>query len=157
MLFLPSNNHGSAAHFEVFHLMTRILDATSSLCVPLPPGESWLFGCWVVIKLFLTWSLESSALDFKMAPVGPQLTLVEDSLRVGLCWPDLPQLLILPSLPLGGGCIQFLCACLAELAPMVPLQEACSCAFSCFPLWRNLRVNTREGEVWLGIKDQAGP
>ncbi|KAM7316026.1 hypothetical protein ACRRTK_024706 [Alexandromys fortis] len=32
------NNHGSAAHFEVFHLMTRILDATSSLCVPLPPG-----------------------------------------------------------------------------------------------------------------------
>lgn len=35
---LRLNNHGSAAHFEVFHLMTRILDATSSLCVPLPPG-----------------------------------------------------------------------------------------------------------------------
>ncbi|KAK7834895.1 hypothetical protein U0070_022866 [Myodes glareolus] len=35
---VETNNHGSAAHFEVFHLMTRILDATSSLCVPLPPG-----------------------------------------------------------------------------------------------------------------------
>ncbi|XP_038171257.1 gamma-secretase-activating protein [Arvicola amphibius] len=35
---LHLNNHGSAAHFEVFHLMTRILDAASSLCVPLPPG-----------------------------------------------------------------------------------------------------------------------
>ncbi|KAH0513693.1 Gamma-secretase-activating protein [Microtus ochrogaster] len=35
---LHLNNHGSAAHFEVFHLMTRILDATSSLCIPLPPG-----------------------------------------------------------------------------------------------------------------------
>lgn len=78
--------------------MTRILDATSSLCVPLPPGESWLFGCRVVIKLFLTWSPESSALNFKMAPVCPQLTLVEDSLKVGLHW---PELLILPSLPLG--------------------------------------------------------
>lgn len=32
------NNHGSAADFEVFHLMTRILDAASSLCFPLPPG-----------------------------------------------------------------------------------------------------------------------
>ncbi|CAO2617106.1 Gamma-secretase-activating protein [Lemmus lemmus] len=35
---LHLNNHGSAADFEVFHLMTRILDATSSLCIPLPPG-----------------------------------------------------------------------------------------------------------------------
>ncbi|XP_052576602.1 gamma-secretase-activating protein isoform X2 [Peromyscus californicus insignis] len=32
------NNHGSAADFEVFHLMTRILDAANSLCCPLPPG-----------------------------------------------------------------------------------------------------------------------
>ncbi|XP_051030778.1 gamma-secretase-activating protein isoform X2 [Phodopus roborovskii] len=32
------NNHGSVADFEVFHLMTRILDATNSLCFPLPPG-----------------------------------------------------------------------------------------------------------------------
>ncbi|XP_051008058.1 gamma-secretase-activating protein [Acomys russatus] len=32
------NNHGSAADFEVFHLMTRVLDATNSLCLPLPPG-----------------------------------------------------------------------------------------------------------------------
>ncbi|KAL1777868.1 gamma-secretase-activating protein isoform X1 [Sigmodon hispidus] len=35
---LHLNNHGSAADFEVFHLMTRILDATHSLCFPLPPG-----------------------------------------------------------------------------------------------------------------------
>lgn len=47
LLSLPSNKHGSAAEFEVFHLMTRILDATNSLCFPLPPGESWLFGCLV--------------------------------------------------------------------------------------------------------------
>ncbi|XP_029391451.1 gamma-secretase-activating protein isoform X2 [Mus pahari] len=32
------NSHCSAADFEVFHLMTRILDAASSLCLPLPPG-----------------------------------------------------------------------------------------------------------------------
>ncbi|XP_042128837.1 gamma-secretase-activating protein isoform X3 [Peromyscus maniculatus bairdii] len=32
------NDHGSAADFEVFHLMTRILDAANSLCCPLPPG-----------------------------------------------------------------------------------------------------------------------
>ncbi|XP_060229927.1 gamma-secretase-activating protein isoform X2 [Meriones unguiculatus] len=32
------NDRGSAADFEVFHLMTRILDATNSLCFPLPPG-----------------------------------------------------------------------------------------------------------------------
>ncbi|XP_040591100.1 gamma-secretase-activating protein isoform X4 [Mesocricetus auratus] len=38
LLSLPSNKHGSAAEFEVFHLMTRILDATNSLCFPLPPG-----------------------------------------------------------------------------------------------------------------------
>ncbi|XP_031235936.1 gamma-secretase-activating protein isoform X2 [Mastomys coucha] len=37
-LVLHLNNHGSAADFEVFHLMTRILDAASSLCFPLPPG-----------------------------------------------------------------------------------------------------------------------
>lgn len=35
---LHLNEHGSAADFEVFHLMTRILDAASSLCFPLPPG-----------------------------------------------------------------------------------------------------------------------
>ncbi|XP_052029060.1 gamma-secretase-activating protein isoform X2 [Apodemus sylvaticus] len=35
---LHLNNHGSAADFEVFHLMTRILDAASSLSFPLPPG-----------------------------------------------------------------------------------------------------------------------
>ncbi|XP_076788250.1 gamma-secretase-activating protein isoform X5 [Arvicanthis niloticus] len=35
---LHLNNHGSAADFEIFHLMTRILDAASSLCFPLPPG-----------------------------------------------------------------------------------------------------------------------
>ncbi|XP_036037141.1 gamma-secretase-activating protein isoform X3 [Onychomys torridus] len=32
------NHHGSAADFEIFHLMTRILDAANSLCCPLPPG-----------------------------------------------------------------------------------------------------------------------
>lgn len=35
---LHLNEHGSPADFEVFHLMTRILDAASSLCFPLPPG-----------------------------------------------------------------------------------------------------------------------
>lgn len=35
---LHLNEHGSTADFEVFHLMTRILDAASSLCSPLPPG-----------------------------------------------------------------------------------------------------------------------
>lgn len=35
---LHLNEHGSTADFEVFHLMTRILDAASSLCFPLPPG-----------------------------------------------------------------------------------------------------------------------
>lgn len=34
---LHLNEHGSPADFEVFHLMTRILDAASSLCFPLPP------------------------------------------------------------------------------------------------------------------------
>ncbi|XP_028645018.1 gamma-secretase-activating protein isoform X1 [Grammomys surdaster] len=34
---LHLKNHGSAADFEIFHLMTRILDAASSLCFPLPP------------------------------------------------------------------------------------------------------------------------
>lgn len=37
-LVLHLNSHCSAADFEVFHLMTRILDAASSLCLPLPPG-----------------------------------------------------------------------------------------------------------------------
>lgn len=93
-----------------------------------------------------------------MAPAHPQLALVEDSLKVGLRWPDLPQLLTLPSLPLGSRCIQFSCACLAELAPVVvPLQGICSCGFSCSRLQRDLRVNTKEGEIWLGVRDQAGP
>ncbi|XP_062955510.1 gamma-secretase-activating protein isoform X2 [Cynocephalus volans] len=35
---LHFNGHGSAAEFAVFHIMTRILEATSSLCLPLPPG-----------------------------------------------------------------------------------------------------------------------
>ncbi|EGV92789.1 Protein pigeon-like [Cricetulus griseus] len=35
---LHLNNRGSAADFEVFHLMTRILDASNNLCFPLPPG-----------------------------------------------------------------------------------------------------------------------
>nr|XP_044992100.1 gamma-secretase-activating protein [Jaculus jaculus] len=35
---LHLNRPGSAAEFEVFHLMTRILEATTSLCLPLPPG-----------------------------------------------------------------------------------------------------------------------
>jgi len=33
----------SAAEFTVFHIMTRILEATTSLFLPLPPGKSWLF------------------------------------------------------------------------------------------------------------------
>lgn len=33
----------SAAEFTVFHIMTRILEATMSLFLPLPPGKSWLF------------------------------------------------------------------------------------------------------------------
>uniref|UniRef100_A0A8C8ZVA6 Gamma-secretase activating protein n=1 Tax=Prolemur simus TaxID=1328070 RepID=A0A8C8ZVA6_PROSS len=37
-VILPSKGHGSAAEFAVFHIMTRILDATDSLCLPLPPG-----------------------------------------------------------------------------------------------------------------------
>lgn len=89
-----------------------------------------------------------------MAPECPQPALVEDSVKVGLRWPDLPQLLTLPWLPLGSSCIQFSCACLAKLARMVvPLQGTCSC----FPQWQDLRVNTKEGEGWLGVKDQAGP
>ncbi|XP_029418219.1 gamma-secretase-activating protein isoform X5 [Nannospalax galili] len=35
---LHLDRRGSAADFEVFHLMTRILEATDSLCLPLPPG-----------------------------------------------------------------------------------------------------------------------
>ncbi|XP_045420252.1 gamma-secretase-activating protein isoform X2 [Lemur catta] len=35
---LHFKGHGSAAEFAVFHIMTRILDATDSLCLPLPPG-----------------------------------------------------------------------------------------------------------------------
>ncbi|XP_007942868.1 gamma-secretase-activating protein [Orycteropus afer afer] len=35
---LHFDRHGSAAEFAVFHLMTRILEATESLFLPLPPG-----------------------------------------------------------------------------------------------------------------------
>ncbi|KAM9216580.1 gamma-secretase-activating protein isoform 4-T4 [Dugong dugon] len=35
---LHFDRHGSAAEFAVFHLMTRILEATNSLFLPLPPG-----------------------------------------------------------------------------------------------------------------------
>ncbi|XP_008050734.1 gamma-secretase-activating protein, partial [Carlito syrichta] len=35
---LPLNSRGSAAEFAVFHIMTRILEATNSLFLPLPPG-----------------------------------------------------------------------------------------------------------------------
>ncbi|XP_010342935.1 gamma-secretase-activating protein isoform X2 [Saimiri boliviensis] len=35
---LHFNSHGSAAEFAVFHIMTRILEATNSLFLPLPPG-----------------------------------------------------------------------------------------------------------------------
>ncbi|XP_054419918.1 gamma-secretase-activating protein isoform X2 [Pteronotus mesoamericanus] len=35
---LHFNRRASAAEFEVFHIMTRILEATSSLFLPLPPG-----------------------------------------------------------------------------------------------------------------------
>lgn len=35
---LHFNRRGSAAEFSVFHLMTRILEATNSLFLPLPPG-----------------------------------------------------------------------------------------------------------------------
>ncbi|KAL2777477.1 gamma-secretase-activating protein isoform g [Daubentonia madagascariensis] len=35
---LHFNRHGSAAEFAVFHIMTRILEATNSLFLPLPPG-----------------------------------------------------------------------------------------------------------------------
>lgn len=41
--YFPSNQRASAAEFAVFHVMTRILEATSSLFLPLPPGKSWLF------------------------------------------------------------------------------------------------------------------
>lgn len=40
---LTSNRRASAAEFAVFHIMTRILEATNSLFLPLPPGKSWLF------------------------------------------------------------------------------------------------------------------
>ncbi|KAB1276641.1 Gamma-secretase-activating protein [Camelus dromedarius] len=35
---LPPNRRASAAEFAVFHIMTRILEATRSLFLPLPPG-----------------------------------------------------------------------------------------------------------------------
>ncbi|PNI21962.1 GSAP isoform 8 [Pan troglodytes] len=35
---LHFNSRGSAAEFAVFHIMTRILEATNSLFLPLPPG-----------------------------------------------------------------------------------------------------------------------
>jgi len=35
---LPSSRRASAAEFTVFHIMTRILEATTSLFLPLPPG-----------------------------------------------------------------------------------------------------------------------
>lgn len=46
-----SNRQASAAEFAVFHIMTRILEATNTLFLPLPPGKSWLFVV-VVINLF---------------------------------------------------------------------------------------------------------
>lgn len=41
--YFSSNRQASAAEFAVFHIMTRILEATNSLFLPLPPGKSWLF------------------------------------------------------------------------------------------------------------------
>lgn len=35
-----SNRQASAAEFAVFHIMTRILEATNTLFLPLPPGKS---------------------------------------------------------------------------------------------------------------------
>jgi len=40
---LHFSRRASAAEFTVFHIMTRILEATTSLFLPLPPGKSWLF------------------------------------------------------------------------------------------------------------------
>ncbi|XP_064230906.1 gamma-secretase-activating protein isoform X3 [Aotus nancymaae] len=39
---LHFNSRGSAAEFAVFHIMTRILEATNSLFLPLPPGFNTL-------------------------------------------------------------------------------------------------------------------
>lgn len=40
LFLLNSDERGSAAEFAVFHIMSRILEATNGMCMPLPPGKS---------------------------------------------------------------------------------------------------------------------